>query len=61
MIEVAERIVVGLKAVGAGMAKVGVIGAGIGIGRYVNLGFVLTEARRLLAIMKAFLIMYNYE
>jgi F-type H+-transporting ATPase subunit c len=80
MIEVADKIVIGLKAVGAGMATIGVVGAGIGIGlvfgsfviamsrnpekenvlmRYVILGFALTEAMGLLAIMMAFLIMYN--
>jgi F-type H+-transporting ATPase subunit c len=80
MIEVADKLVIGLKAVGAGMATIGVVGAGIGIGvvfgsfviamsrnpekesvlmRYVILGFALTEAMGLLAIMMAFLIMYN--
>jgi len=68
------------KYVGAGMATIGVVGAGIGIGiifagfvvalsrnpfmeqkmlRYVFLGFALTEAMGLLAVMMAFLILYG--
>lgn len=67
------------KYLGAGMAVIGVVGAGIGIGvifagymisvsrnpflqnnllRYLMLGFALTEAMGLLAIMMAFLILY---
>jgi len=68
------------KSIGAGMAVIGVVGAGIGIGvifagflmavarnpflenrllRFVFLGFALTEAMGLLAIMMAFLILYS--
>ena len=75
-----EAIILGAKAIGAGVATVGVIGAGIGIGvvfaglllalarnpyleakllRFLFLGFALTEAMGLLAIMMAFLILYS--
>jgi F-type H+-transporting ATPase subunit c len=73
-------IVQGSKYIGAGLATMGVIGAGIGIGvvfggllvaisrnpakeqklmQMVLLGFALTEAMGLLAIMMAFLILYS--
>lgn len=75
-----EYLVKAAKLVGAGMATVGVIGAGIGIGlvfgalmlsysrnpnlqktlfSYAMFGFTLTEAMGLLAIMMAFLILFN--
>lgn len=75
-----ESILLGFKAIGAGMATSGVIGAGVGIGvvfagllvalarnpfmeekliRFLFLGFALTEAMGLLAIMMAFLILYS--
>lgn len=68
------------KYIGAGMATIGVVGAGAGIGivfaglllalsrnpakearlmQIVLLGFALTEAMGLLAIMMAFLILYS--
>jgi F-type H+-transporting ATPase subunit c len=68
------------KYIGAGMAVIGTVGAGIGIGvifgaymltvarnpeieermlRFLFLGFALTEAMGLLAIMMAFLILYS--
>jgi F-type H+-transporting ATPase subunit c len=68
------------KAVGAGLATIGVVGAGAGIGivfagllhafsrnpgrearlmQMALLGFALTEAMGLLAIMMAFLILYS--
>ena len=70
----------GANAIGAGMATIGVVGAGVGIGivfggiimamarnpyieakltRYLFLGFALTEAMGLLAVMMAFLILYS--
>lgn len=73
-------IVTAAKAVGAGLATIGLVGAGAGIGvlfaglvhglarapyqadvmfRYTLLGFALTEAMGLLAIMMAFLILYT--
>ena len=73
-------LVAASKYIGAGMAVIGVVGAGIGIGvifagymisvtrnpylqnvllRYLFLGFALTEAMGLLAIMMAFLILYT--
>jgi len=73
-------IVQGSKYIGAGLATMGVIGAGVGIGvvfggllisisrnpakeqklmQMVLLGFALTEAMGLLAIMMAFLILYS--
>lgn len=68
------------KSMGAGMATIGVVGAGVGIGlifaslikavcrspqreskfmQLTILGFALTEAMGLLAIMMAFLILYS--
>lgn len=68
------------KLIGAGLATIGVVGAGIGIGvifgaymlassrnpflrneflRYTFLGFALSEAMGLLAVMIAFLILYG--
>ncbi len=68
------------KTIGAGLATIGVVGAGAGIGLVFNgllialsrnphmdtrlmqitiLGFALTEAMGLLAIMMAFLILYS--
>jgi F-type H+-transporting ATPase subunit c len=68
------------QSIGAGLATIGVIGAGIGIGiifasyviamsrnpskkteymRFTFLGFALSEAMGLLAIMMAFLILYK--
>lgn len=68
------------KFIGAGLATIGVVGAGVGIGvlfsgliqglarnpytvdilfRYTLLGFALTEAMGLMAIMMAFLILYT--
>jgi F-type H+-transporting ATPase subunit c len=68
------------KSIGAGLATIGVVGAGAGIGivfagllvalsrnpakearlmQIVLLGFALTEAMGLLAIMMAFLILYS--
>jgi F-type H+-transporting ATPase subunit c len=73
-------LVAASKYIGSGLAVVGVVGAGIGIGvifgaymlavsrnpflqnsllRYLFLGFALTEAMGLLAIMMAFLILYG--
>ncbi len=75
-----EIIVKSAKLIGAGMATVGLAGAGVGIGivfgalmlsfsrnpnlqknlfSYAMLGFTLTEAMGLLAIMMAFLILFN--
>lgn len=72
-------IVTAAKSIGAGLATIGLAGAGAGIGilfagfvhglarspfhadllfRYTILGFALTEAMGLLAIMMAFLILY---
>lgn len=69
----------GLRLVGAGLATIGLVGAGAGVGivfgslvqaiarnpqqeqrlfRYAILGFALTEAVGLLALMMAFLILY---
>jgi len=68
------------KLIGAGLATIGLVGAGIGIGvifgaflnaysrnpqlkdeifRYTILGFALTEAIALFALMMAFLILYS--
>jgi F-type H+-transporting ATPase subunit c len=68
------------KFIGAGLATIGLVGAGIGIGvifgaflnaysrnpqlkeelfRYAILGFALTEAIALFALMMAFLILYS--
>lgn len=79
-----KELIVGLvsssKYIGAGLATIGVIGAGVGIGllfgcwiitigrnpfvesdlsKYLFLGFALTEAMGLLALMMAFLILYS--
>lgn len=80
MERIEEGLIIGSKAIGAGVATVGVVGAGIGIGivfgamiiavarnsyleqkllRFLFLGFALTEAMGLLAIMMAFLILYS--
>jgi F-type H+-transporting ATPase subunit c len=80
MKELTLSLIAGSKLIGAGMATIGVTGAGIGIGvlfgffiaslgrnpfledkllRYLFLGFALTEAMGLLAIMMAFLILYS--
>jgi F-type H+-transporting ATPase subunit c len=69
----------GFKLIGAGLATIGLVGAGAGVGivfgslvqalarnpqqeqllfRYAILGFALTEAVGLLALMMAFLILY---
>lgn len=69
----------GCKSIGAGLATIGLVGAGAGVGivfgslvqalarnpqqepklfRYAILGFALTEAVGLLALMMAFLILY---
>lgn len=73
-------IVTSAKYIGAGLATIGVVGAGAGIGivfsglllsvsrnpskeaklmQFALLGFALTEAMGLLAIMMAFLILYS--
>ena len=73
-------ILMSSKLIGAGLATIGVVGAGAGIGivfagfllalsrnpakegrlmQFVLLGFALTEAMGLLAIMMAFLILYS--
>jgi F-type H+-transporting ATPase subunit c len=73
-------LVASSKFIGAGLATIGVIGAGIGIGiifsgfmlatarnpfhrndylRFAFLGFALSEAMGLLAVMIAFLILYG--
>ena len=75
-----EIILKSAKLIGAGMATVGLAGAGVGIGivfgalmlafsrnpnlqknlfSYAMLGFTLTEVMGLLAIMMAFLILFN--
>lgn len=75
-----EIILKSAKLIGAGMATVGLAGAGVGIGivfgslmlsfsrnpnlqknltSFAMLGFALTEAMGLLAIMMAFLILFN--
>lgn len=80
MKELVAGIVTGAKVIGAGMATIGIIGAGIGIGilfgallislsrnpymednylKYLFLGFALTEAMGLLAVMMAFLLLYS--
>jgi F-type H+-transporting ATPase subunit c len=80
MENMSESIIVCARLVGAGMATIGIIGAGIGIGvlfgallisisrnpamedvylKYLFLGFALTEAMGLLAVMMAFLILYS--
>jgi F-type H+-transporting ATPase subunit c len=78
--KLAAGVIAAGKTIGAGMATIGVVGAGIGIGiifggfilalarnpfmenkllRFVFLGFALTEAMGLLAVMMAFLILYS--
>jgi len=73
-------ITAGSKLIGSGLATIGVVGAGMGIGivfagllistsrnpgieqkllKYALLGFALSEAMGLLAIMMAFLILYS--
>jgi len=80
MKELVTGLIMSAKLIGAGMATVGIIGAGIGIGvlfgallisisrnpymedkflKYLFLGFALTEAMGLLAVMMAFLILYS--
>lgn len=75
-----EVILKASKSIGAGMATVGLTGAGVGVGivfgtlmisfsrnpnlqqnlfSYAMLGFTLTEAVGLLALMMAFLILFN--
>lgn len=74
-----ESIITGAKMIGAGLATIGLVGAGIGVGvvfgsllsalarnpanekllfGYTILGFALTEAVGLLALMMAFLILF---
>jgi F-type H+-transporting ATPase subunit c len=73
-------IIVGSKYIGSGLATIGLVGAGVGIGiifgaflmaysrnpqlkddlfKYAVLGFALTEAIALFALMMAFLILYS--
>jgi F-type H+-transporting ATPase subunit c len=80
MTELVIGLVMCARLIGAGMATIGVIGAGVGIGvlfgallislsrnpfmedtflKYLFLGFALTEAMGLLAVMMAFLILYS--
>jgi F-type H+-transporting ATPase subunit c len=75
-----EAYVEGAKLVGAGLATIGLVGAGMGVGvvfgslissvarnpslkgdlfRYAILGFALTEAVGLLALMMSFLILFR--
>lgn len=75
-----STLVTSAKSVGAGLATIGLAGAGVGIGvlfagfvnalartpyqadvlfRFTLLGFALTEAMGLLAVMMAFLILYS--
>jgi F-type H+-transporting ATPase subunit c len=75
-----NAILVGAKSIGAGLATVGLVGAGAGVGivfgalvfslarnpseeqrlfKYAMLGFALTEAVGLLALMMAFLILFS--
>jgi F-type H+-transporting ATPase subunit c len=76
----ANAYIVGSKLVGAGLATIGLVGAGMGVGvvfgslinavsrnpsvkgelfRYAILGFALTEAVGLLALMMSFLILFR--
>lgn len=76
----AEAVLEGNKLVGAGLATIGLVGAGMGVGvvfgslvlavarnpnhkdelfRYAILGFALTEAVGLLALMMSFLILFR--
>lgn len=75
-----NSLVLSSKYIGAGLATIGLIGAGVGIGvifgsflvaysrnpqlkedlfKYAILGFALTEAIALFALMMAFLILYS--
>nr|BDB10223.1 ATP synthase F0 subunit c [Actinophrys sol] len=75
-----SAIIVGSRYIGAGLATIGLVGAGVGIGiifgaflmaysrnpqlkddlfKYAVLGFALTEAIALFALMMAFLILYS--
>lgn len=77
--EITTAVLTGSKMVGAGMATIGLVGAGIGVGvvfgsllialsrnpeyekqlfSYTILGFALTEAVGLLALMMAFLVLF---
>jgi F-type H+-transporting ATPase subunit c len=74
-----DAILLGTKVIGAGLATIGLVGAGIGVGivfgslifsfsrnpglrdelfRFAILGFALTEAVGLLALMMAFLLLF---
>jgi len=76
----ADAYIVGSKLIGAGLATIGLVGAGMGVGvvfgslinavsrnpsvkaelfRYAILGFALTEAVGLLALMMSFLILFR--
>lgn len=78
--EFSDSILKASKSIGAGIATVGLTGAGVGVGivfgsllisfsrnpnlqknlfSYAMLGFTLTEAVGLLALMMAFLILFN--
>ena len=80
MKELTVGLIASAKLIGAGMATIGIAGAGVGIGvlfglfiaslgrnpfledkllKYLFLGFALTEAMGLLALMMAFLILYS--
>jgi F-type H+-transporting ATPase subunit c len=80
VLRLAEAYLEGSKLVGAGLATIGVVGAGVGVGvvfgslvmaiarnpaekdelfRYAILGFALTEAVGLLALMMSFLILFR--
>jgi F-type H+-transporting ATPase subunit c len=75
-----KSIILGSKCIGAGLATIGMAGAGVGVGcifaalilglsrnpdsfalcfKYTLLGFALTEAIGLLALMMGFVIMYS--
>jgi len=77
---IAEAYIAGSKLIGAGLATIGLVGAGMGVGvvfgslinavsrnpsvkgelfRYAILGFALTEAVGLLALMMSFLILFR--
>lgn len=80
MKDLTVSLVASSKYIGAGLATIGIVGAGVGIGilfglfisslsrnpvlediltKYLFLGFALTEAMGLLALMMAFLILYS--
>jgi F-type H+-transporting ATPase subunit c len=80
MKELVTGLIMSAKLIGAGLATIGILGAGIGIGilfgallislsrnpymeskftNYLFLGFALTEAMGLLALMMAMLILYG--